>query len=312
MRPRGRRRSTPGPRSRARRARRIRRADLALRAGRRSFPPSSAGRSTEGTARAEPTVSLLTPWREVQRRSGAGRRRSRRTVGPRPQFFIRKGDDAAMGSDSHRSVAGDPPSRGAGEPEDGVGDPRSTSTLPLRHRQAAPFASDPPPPEFRRSPSRPPTRSFRREPPPRSPQKAFLLVIIGLFLVCSGLAIAAATWTTKHIEGTVERVPDVFPKGDRPVKTAAGLTFLLVGRDPISDTTRDSMADAVMLVHVSGGRNDAQVVYLPVSARVAAAGPTLDAVFSQGGPVELIGQIEELTGVRIDHYAELDFAGFQS
>jgi len=137
-------------------------------------------------------------------------------------------------------------------------------------------------------------------------------VIIGLFLVCSGLAIAAATWTTKHIEGTVERVPDVFPKGDRPVKTAAGLTFLLVGRDPISDTTRDSMADAVMLVHVSGGRKDAQVVYLPVSARVGAAGPTLDAVFSQGGPVELIGQIEELTGVRIDHYAELDFAGFQS
>ena len=138
------------------------------------------------------------------------------------------------------------------------------------------------------------------------------MVVIGLFVVFSGLAIAAATWTTKQIEDTVERVPDVFPAGDRPASAAAGLTFLVVGRDPISQSDRDSLADSIMLVHISGSRTDAQVLYLPVSAQVQLGGPTLDQVFSDGGPSQLISDVEGFTGVRIDHYAELDFAGFET
>jgi LCP family protein required for cell wall assembly len=138
------------------------------------------------------------------------------------------------------------------------------------------------------------------------------VVVIGLFAMFSGLAIAAATWTTKHVEDTVERVPHVFPTGDRPAQAVAGLTFLLVGRDPASQSDTDSLADSIMLIHVDGSRKDAQVLYLPVSAQVEPGGPTLDEVFGEGGPAQLIGDVEGFTGIRIDHYAELDFAGFRT
>jgi LCP family protein required for cell wall assembly len=136
--------------------------------------------------------------------------------------------------------------------------------------------------------------------------------VIGLFVLFGGLAIAAATWTTKHLDNAVERVSDVFPGGQRPAPAAAGLTFLLVGRDPISQSDKDSLADSIMLIHVSGSRTDAQVLYLPVSAAVESGGPTLDQAFSQGGPSQLISVVEGFTGIRVDHYAELDFAGFET
>jgi LCP family protein required for cell wall assembly len=138
------------------------------------------------------------------------------------------------------------------------------------------------------------------------------VVVVALFVIFSGLAIAAATWTTKHFEDTVERVPNVFPTGQRPAQAVAGLTILLVGRDPISQSDTDSIADSIMLIHVSGSRTDAQVLYLPVSAQVETGGPTLDQVFSEGGPPQLISDVEGFAGIRVDHYAELDFAGFQT
>ncbi|MGY1671016.1 LCP family protein [Geodermatophilus sp. SYSU D00710] len=137
-------------------------------------------------------------------------------------------------------------------------------------------------------------------------------MVIGIFVVASGLAIAAATWTTQHIDRALTRVPDVFPTGERPAPVGEGLTFLLVGRDPEAVTSRDSLADSVMLVRVTGSRTEAQAVYLPVYAAAEPGGPTLGRVFGDGGPPRLIGAVEQLTGVRVDHYAEVDFEGFET
>ncbi len=141
---------------------------------------------------------------------------------------------------------------------------------------------------------------------------AFLLMVVAIFIVASGLAIAAATWTTQHIDSTLTRVPDVFPTGERPAPVGEGMTFLLVGRDPDAVANRDSLADSVMLVRVTGSRTQAQAVYLPVYAAVEPGGPTLGRVFGDGGPPRLIGTVEQLTGVRVDHYAEVDFEGFET
>lgn len=134
---------------------------------------------------------------------------------------------------------------------------------------------------------------------------AVLLVLV----VFGGVAIAGATWTAKRLDSSVERVADAFPEGDRPAPSG-GTTFLVVGRDPASQTVRNSVVDSVMLFHVSGSRTEAQTVYLPVHPQLEVGGSSLDQVYGQGGPSSLVGTVEELTGLRVDHYAEVDFQGF--
>jgi LCP family protein required for cell wall assembly len=195
-----------------------------------------------------------------------------------------------MGSDSPSAAGIPPPAVSGAEPDPGAALP------PLEYRRW----------------QGPPREHGHRAPRSRSPERTFLVVVVGVLLVFGGVAIAAATWTTKHLDGAVDRIPGVFPSGDRPAPTEAGLTMLLVGRDPVAGTNADGLADSLMLFHVSGGRTTAQVVNLPVYAQAVAGGPTLDQSFSRGGPAQLITAVEGLTGVRVDHYAEVDFTGFQT
>src|SRR3954462_4580836 len=103
--------------------------------------------------------------------------------------------------------------------------PARATTGHLRHEDARL-----PPGEYRRW--QPPNDPRHRAPRPRSREKTFLIVVVGIVVLFGGVAIALATWTTKHLDSSVERVADVFPSGDRPASAEAGLTVLLVGRDP--------------------------------------------------------------------------------
>jgi LCP family protein required for cell wall assembly len=70
-----------------------------------------------------------------------------------------------------------------------------------------------------------------------------------------------------------------------------------------------------MLVHLPADRGRAYLVSFPRDAWVPIRGhgnAKLNAAFSFGGPPLLIATIERLTGVRIDHFAILDFEGFRS
>ena len=145
-----------------------------------------------------------------------------------------------------------------------------------------------------------------------SPQKKLLVLVVGLVALFGGIAIAAVTWTTLRIDSTVERIPNAFPAGDRPAAVGAGITFLVVGVDTESVGDRNSLAGSIMLLRITGSRTDAQVVSLPVFAQAAPGGPALDEVFGQGGSPELIRTVEGITGIRVDHYAELDFTGFRT
>src|SRR4051794_19031498 len=237
---------------------------------------------------------------------------STRAAPATPHFFGRLSDDAPMGSDTDPRLTGVPRSGAIRGWEDEAPDPQVIDSPPAAppspHPGAAARSAAEAPSRHLRPPPRRPDRFRHREPRRWGPQKTFLVVVIGLFAMFSGLAIAAATWTTKHVEDTVERVPHVFPTGDRPAQAVAGLTFRLVGRARASQSDTASLADSIMLIHVNGSRKDAQVLYLPVSAQLEPGGPTLDEVFGEGGPAQLIGDVEGFTGIRIDHYAELDFA----
>jgi LCP family protein required for cell wall assembly len=79
-----------------------------------------------------------------------------------------------------------------------------------------------------------------------------------------------------------------------------------------------------MVVHIDAGRTRATVVSIPrdtlvtrPSCPLASGGSTavaygamFNSAYSVGGPVCAVKTAESLTGVRMDHYLEIDFAGF--
>ncbi|NEB75212.1 LCP family protein [Streptomyces sp. SID14478] len=83
-------------------------------------------------------------------------------------------------------------------------------------------------------------------------------------------------------------------------------------------------SDTAMVVHLDAGRTKATVVSIPRDTLVerpacptesgGETAPAYRAMFNSayavGGPVCAVKTVEQLTGVRMDHYLEIDFAGF--
>ncbi len=84
-------------------------------------------------------------------------------------------------------------------------------------------------------------------------------------------------------------------------------------------------SDTVILAHLAKGHQKATLVSLPRDSWVTIPAYTdskgvshpahedkLNAAFSLGGAPLLVDTVQELTGVHVDHYVEIDFAGFQN
>jgi LCP family protein required for cell wall assembly len=135
----------------------------------------------------------------------------------------------------------------------------------------------------------------------------------------------------------IERIPDAFPAEpgrpapapDPPARGVAPVeNWLLVGSDRRADrgTTGEDAneplwrygaqrADTIMLVHLPADRRHVYLVSFPRDSWVPIQGygnAKINAALSFGGPPLLIATIENLAGVRIDHFAILDFQGFRS
>jgi LCP family protein required for cell wall assembly len=104
--------------------------------------------------------------------------------------------------------------------------------------------------------------------------------------------------------------------------TPAQLHRLQVGR-ATADNGSGQRSDTMMLVHVAADREHATIISLPRDSyveipahqtsggkQVPASHNKLNAAFAFGGPQLLIQTVEQATGVRIDHYVEVNFAGF--
>lgn len=152
------------------------------------------------------------------------------------------------------------------------------------------------------------------------------LFVLGATVLVLVLLVAGGAWyLTNRYAGNLDQV-DAFAgldESQRPAPAtpaAAGeapLTFLVVGSDTRAEVpageTPDGRSDVMMLVRFTGDRQNAQVISLPRDSWVSIPGrgpAKLNAAYAFGGPSLLVQSVETLTGVRIDHYAAIDFKGF--
>jgi LCP family protein required for cell wall assembly len=73
--------------------------------------------------------------------------------------------------------------------------------------------------------------------------------------------------------------------------------------------------DTIMVVHIDGDREGASVISIPRDSWVNVPGygfNKINAAFSFAGPSLAVQTVENLTGVRIDHLAVVDWSGFRA
>lgn len=176
-----------------------------------------------------------------------------------------------------------------------------------------------------RPPPAPPRRRRRRL------RRALLVIGTCLLLLVAG-TFGTALYLQQRLAGNLERIPSVFSGlTDRPAKPATGaaaeaMNILLLGTDRRSDvptTGEDAQApawvpgaqrsDTLMLLHIDGDRRGLSVISVPRDAWVDIPGhgkDKINAAFSYAGPSLAIETVEQLTGVRVDHLAVVDWEGF--
>ncbi|OKI89263.1 transcriptional regulator [Micromonospora sp. CB01531] len=163
--------------------------------------------------------------------------------------------------------------------------------------------------------------------PPRPRRRWRRIVLISLLVVAllGGVGLIAGGIYLKSVESGIERV-DAFagmPEEGRPTAGAKGAQNLLLlgsdSRDP--EKTEGSRTDTIIVAHLPADRSSAQLISIPrdtwVSVPRSADGQhggreaKINAAFAWGGVPLMVQTVEKFTGVRIDHVAIIDFAGFK-
>ncbi len=165
--------------------------------------------------------------------------------------------------------------------------------------------------------------------PRRLVRRRTLVTAFLVILALAGVATAAGYLISEDISDNVKRVPGVFTGLDPATRPAPGksLTFLLVGTDSRSaepTTGTDASpgvdpgsvrSDVLMIARLNADRTAASVASIPRDSWVDIPGhgpDRINAAYAIGGPSLLVRTVENLTGVRFDHFAVIDFAGFRS
>jgi LCP family protein required for cell wall assembly len=198
-----------------------------------------------------------------------------------------------------------------GDGDDAARDPEPTRVLPTMRRsghdeQTTPVSRPVSPPPAPRP------RSSRRAPRPRLRWLWLLLLLWVVFL----LVVPLLAWSR------IDRV-DASPSSGRPAEQK-GTTYLLVGSDSREGLTRKQelkygvgkgegrRTDSILLLHTGSGPN--LLMSIPRDSLVDIPGYSgarkINAAFAYGGPKLLVRTIEKNTGIRVDDYVEIGFAGF--
>jgi LCP family protein required for cell wall assembly len=157
---------------------------------------------------------------------------------------------------------------------------------------------------------------------------------VGRVILVSAMVLALVTglgmiYFVRHLDGNITSESlDVL--GDRPEKVYKGdgtpMNILVMGSDSRDcegcgiDSEGGGGSDTTILVHLSADRSRAYAVSIPRDSIVDRPEDGCDApadtevmwnaAYSVGGPVCTVAQLEENTGVYVDHFIVVDFNGF--
>jgi LCP family protein required for cell wall assembly len=149
-------------------------------------------------------------------------------------------------------------------------------------------------------------------------------------------AISALAFGT--VTASINKI-DVFSGIDkRPEKKSTAMNYLLVGSDTREGLSKEELkalrvgsiataagkrSDTMLLVHISKARDKAVLISIPRDTfalipehksksgkLIPAAYSKINSSFNWGGAPLLIQTVEEMTELKIDHYIEINFAGF--
>lgn len=170
----------------------------------------------------------------------------------------------------------------------------------------------------------------------RSPRRRALRVaawVVATFLL---LATTAVGCLYLKLDGNIRGIDiNALLGRDRPADVDNGsMDILVLGSDSRSGSNQQAgggrddgtaRSDTAMIVHVYQGHERASVVSIPRDTLVdrpacaepgggtapARAGEMFNEAYAIGGPACAVKTAETMTGIRMDHYIEIDFAGFQ-
>jgi LCP family protein required for cell wall assembly len=158
-----------------------------------------------------------------------------------------------------------------------------------------------------------------------------LLVTLALALVLAAVAAGVAYWQARSIVGELQAGPkkvevqgarrqlQVEPKHHLvapKVEAATGAqTILIIGSDHRRLTPKDAAhSDTIILARVDASRHRISLLSIPRDLYVPIAGHGQDRIndaYTLGGAGLLIKTVREVFGVKIDHFVEVNFAGFR-
>ncbi|MFG2553526.1 LCP family protein [Streptomyces sp. NPDC048581] len=183
----------------------------------------------------------------------------------------------------------------------------------------------------------------------RAGRRSRVLKTAGLILAGAlVLGLGTAGWAYWHLNDNITSVDIDSALGDnrpqRAMTTPApsatesplptgSLNILVLGSDSRSGEENQELgggsstgarSDTAMVVHIDAGRTEATVVSIPrdtlvtrPSCPLSSGGSTevayrtmFNSAYAIGGPVCAVATVESLTGIRMDHYIEIDFSGF--
>jgi LCP family protein required for cell wall assembly len=153
--------------------------------------------------------------------------------------------------------------------------------------------------------------------PRRKKRKKLKRILIGsgvsLALLAGGLVATAYTYVN-NLASQVHRIHvAALTAKYQPPERGGSLTILLTDTQVVPG--QDTDTGLIELLHLNADQHSGGVVSFPANAFVRVPGHgrmELGNTLAIGGPSLMIETIEDLTGVRIDHYSAIDFAGLPS
>lgn len=146
--------------------------------------------------------------------------------------------------------------------------------------------------------------------------KALWFSVLGVFLVLLLVVAGYGTWFYLRLKSFEPRMKQ--PEVEAALSPVSGAeTTLIMGTDvgSVEGEEGHGRSDVLMLISIAPGGDFGGMISIPRDSRVQISGYSgydkINAAHAYGGAPLAIETVEDLTGLRVNHYVEIEFEGFK-